>query len=97
MHFYNKLTYVNVWSLSDSIVPMYRQPQRVIFTDASQFAGAGFTVGDNTIVHFMWEKQDRDKSSTWRELETVANNIQSLENDLSGKFVKIYTNNYVYI
>jgi hypothetical protein len=36
-----------------SIVPMYRQPQRVIFTDASQFAGAGFTVGDNKIVHFM--------------------------------------------
>ena len=44
-----------------SIVPMYRHPQRVIFTDASQFAGAGFTVGDNKIVHFMWEKQDRDK------------------------------------
>jgi hypothetical protein len=76
-----------------SIVPMYRQPQRVIFTDASQFAGAGFTVGDNTIVHFMWEKQDRDKSSTWRELKTVANNIQSLKNDLSGTFVKIYTDN----
>jgi hypothetical protein len=72
---------------------MYRQPQRVIFTDASQFAGAGFTVGDNTIVHFMWEKQDRDKSSTWRELKTVANNIQSLKNDLSGTFVKIYTDN----
>ena len=32
---------------------MYRQSQRVIFTDASQFAGAGFTVGDNKIVHFM--------------------------------------------
>ena len=47
---------------------MYRHPPRVIFTDASQFAGAGFTVGDNKIVHFMWEKQDRDKSSTWREL-----------------------------
>jgi hypothetical protein len=61
-----------------SIVPMYRQPQRVIFTDASQFAGAGFTVGDNKIVHFMWEKQDRDKSSTWRELKTVAQIIFSL-------------------
>jgi hypothetical protein len=57
---------------------MYRQPQRVIFTDASQFAGAGFTVGDNKIVHFMWEKQDRDKSSTWRELKTVAQIIFSL-------------------
>jgi hypothetical protein len=76
-----------------SIVPMHKQPQRVIFTDANQFAGAGFTVGDNKIVHFMWEKQDRDKSSTWRELKTVANNIQSLKNDLSGKFVKIYTDN----
>jgi hypothetical protein len=39
------------------------------------------------------EKQERDKSSTWRELKTVANNIQSLKNDLSGKFVKIYTDN----
>jgi hypothetical protein len=28
-----------------------------------------------------------------RELKTVANNIQSLKNDLSGKFVKIYTDN----
>lgn len=26
-------------------------------------------------------------------IKTVANNIQSLKNDLSGKFVKIYTDN----
>jgi hypothetical protein len=37
-----------------SIVPMYRQPQRVIFTDANQFAGAGFTVGDHKIVHLIF-------------------------------------------
>jgi hypothetical protein len=40
-----------------------------------------------------WEKQNRDQSSTWRELKTIANNIQFLKNDLSGKFVKIYTDN----
>ena len=71
-----------------SIVPMYRQPQRVIFTDASQlYCRRQY----NCTFHV--EKQDRDKSSTWRELKTVANNIQSLKNDLSGKFVKIYTDN----
>jgi hypothetical protein len=83
MHFYNKLTYVNVWSL-----------QRVIFTDASQFAGAGFTVGDNTIVHFMWEKQDRDKSSTWRELKTVA---QIISKTSSCKLTCISKNNALWL
>jgi len=61
-----------------------------IFTNASQFAGAG--INDNKIVQFMFDTQDRDKSSTWREL-TVQNNILSLKSDLSGKFVKLYTDN----
>ena len=39
------------------------------------------------------KKQERDKSSTLRELKTAANNIQSLKNDLSCKFVTIYTDN----
>jgi len=41
----------------------------------------------------MFDTQDRDKSSTSRELKTVQNNIQSLKSDLSGKFVKVYTDN----
>ena len=40
---------------------MHRQTQRVIFSNASQFAGAGFTVGDNKIVHFMWKNKIETK------------------------------------
>ena len=53
---------------------MHRIPQRVIFTDANQFAGAGFIVNDNNSLHFIFDTQDRDKSSTWRELKIVQNN-----------------------
>lgn len=34
-----------------------------------------------------------NKSSTWRELKTVENNILSLKSDLSGKLIKLYTDN----
>ncbi|CAG2209771.1 unnamed protein product [Mytilus edulis] len=61
--------------------------------DASEYAGAGFTVGDNHIVHFMWDKEDRIKSSTWRELKAVKNILESLQLMLCGKLVKLYTDN----
>ena len=57
------------------------------------YAGAGYIVGSNNIVHFMWDKLDRNKSSTWRELKTVYNVLNSLQDQLSGKLVKIYTDN----
>ena len=56
------------------IISVHKIQQRVIFTDASQFAGAGFIVNDNNSLHFIFDTQDRDKSSTWRELKTVQNN-----------------------
>ncbi|CAC5380035.1 unnamed protein product [Mytilus coruscus] len=61
--------------------------------DASEYAGAGFTVGDNHIVHFMWDKEDRIKSYTWRELKAVKNILESLQLMLCGKLVKLYTDN----
>ncbi|CAG2193214.1 unnamed protein product [Mytilus edulis] len=75
------------------ITPMFRLPERIIYSDASEYAGAGFTVGDNHIVHFMWDKEDRIKSSTWRELKAVKNILESLQLMLCGKLVKLYTDN----
>ncbi|CAG2247680.1 unnamed protein product [Mytilus edulis] len=75
------------------ITPMFRLPERIIYSDASEYAGAGFTVGDNHIVHFMWDKEDRIKSSTWRELKAVKNILESLQLMLCGKLIKLYTDN----
>ena len=36
---------------------------------------------------------NRAKSSTWRELKTVSNVLESLYDDLKGKMVKLYTDN----
>ncbi|CAG2235577.1 unnamed protein product [Mytilus edulis] len=72
---------------------MFRLPERIIYSDASEYAGAGFTVGDNHIVHFMWDKEDRIKSSTWRELKAVKNILESLQLMLCGKLIKLYTDN----
>jgi hypothetical protein len=41
----------------------------------------------------MLDTPDRDNSSGWRELKIVQSNILSLRSDLSGKFVKLYTDN----
>ena len=60
------------------IAPLHRIPERIIFSDASEFAGAGYMVGFKDIAHFMWEKSDRSKSSTWRELKTIHNILTSL-------------------
>ena len=41
----------------------------------------------------MWDKEDRIKSSTWRELKAVKNILESLQLMLCGKLIKLYTDN----
>jgi len=65
----------------------------LFFSDASGYAGAGFALENNNVVHFMWDMENRTKSSTWRELKTVSNVLESLYDDLKGKMVKLYTDN----
>ena len=65
----------------------------LFFSDASEYAGAANISGYGSIAHFMWEIEDRTKSSTWRELKTLENILYSISNQLSGKLVKLYTDN----
>ncbi|VDI60152.1 Hypothetical predicted protein [Mytilus galloprovincialis] len=89
-----------IWNLSNSTLEIPNKKFQglklcisALLEDASEYAGAGFTVGDNHIVHFMWDKEDRIKSSTWRELKAVKNILESLQLMLCGKLVKLYTDN----
>ncbi|VDI63373.1 Hypothetical predicted protein [Mytilus galloprovincialis] len=87
-----------IWTLSNNTLEIpntkfqgFKLCISALLEDASEYAGAGFTVGDNHIVHFMWDKVDRIKSSTWRELKAVKNILESLQLMLCGKLVKLYT------
>ncbi|CAG2214886.1 unnamed protein product [Mytilus edulis] len=52
-----------------SLLPVSFLPDRIVFTDASGFACAGFAVQtSNKIVHKMWTPDEAKKSSTFREL-----------------------------
>ena len=47
------------------IALIQRIPERIVFTDACSYAGAGYTVQfSNNIVHKMWTNDEIIKSST---------------------------------
>lgn len=69
-------------------------PQRIVYTDASNFAGAGFLVEcADSIVHRMWTPEESLQSSTFRELKAVETTIVSLISKIRNRTVKLYTDN----
>lgn len=61
-------------------------PERIIYTDASKHAAAGF-IGEivNSIVHKMWNSEEASKSSTWREMKAVDIALLSSSDKISNK------------
>ncbi|VDI08764.1 Hypothetical predicted protein, partial [Mytilus galloprovincialis] len=39
----------------------HRMPERIVFSDASEYAGAGYIVGSNNVAHFMWDKSEKNQ------------------------------------
>ena len=69
-------------------------PQKIVYTDASGFACAGYTVETNSkVVHKMWTESEMSTSSTYRELLAVLITLQSLSDDFSNRLVKLFTDN----
>lgn len=74
--FWNK----NFGNLPSSKITWFNKTQsKILFSDASEFAGAGYSIEQDTkIVHYMWSDWEKSKSSTWRELKAICVIIESL-------------------
>jgi hypothetical protein len=65
---------------SKLISPIRSKPERIVFPDASSFAGAGFVElnGKHTVVHYMWKNEEVNKSSTWCKMKAIFIILQSI-------------------
>ena len=69
-------------------------PNKIVYTDTSSFACAGFTVETYTrVVHKMWSSKEALKSSTYRKLKAVFITLFSLQEVFQNRLVKMYTDN----
>ncbi|CAC5365878.1 unnamed protein product [Mytilus coruscus] len=67
---------------------------KIVCTDASSFAAAGYTVETfKKVVHKMWTYEEKQKSFTYRELKAVLITLNSLMKYFHSRLVKIYTDN----
>ena len=85
----NNITVSNsnvVWD--DNIIPSV-----IVYSDVSANAcGAILNVHDK-VFHTNWSDDERTKSSTWRELQTVYLTIQAFTMDLSNRTIAWFTDN----
>ena len=69
-------------------------PDKIVYTDASSYACAGYLVQTNRhVVHKMWTSEEALTSSTYRELSAVHITLSSLLTDFKNRCVKLYTDN----
>ncbi|CAC5399139.1 unnamed protein product [Mytilus coruscus] len=91
LHFWSQ----NIDSLSPRVIsPWFRLPERIIYTDASDDAGAGILLDESSeTFHCMWDDFDKAQSSTFRELKAVELLLKTMGSKLENKFVKLYSDN----
>ena len=66
----------------------------IIYSDASDHAGAAYTVEVNEhIFHMTWSEYERGLSSTWRELKAIEQALMTFSSRLQGRSLKWFTDN----
>jgi len=73
----------------------YSIPQVIVYTDASHVGCGAWTtdLSGEMITQRNWDQEEQKKSSTWRELKAVLLSLQAFATRLSGKVVKLCTDN----
>jgi hypothetical protein len=72
-----------------SVTSFYRVPERIMFEDASNFAGASvFLQNINRVSHVMFTDYEQGQSSTYRELRALEHALSYLGNHLAGNWLK---------
>lgn len=93
----NVISELNVWfhsvqNLNLRKLTQYVVPSFVMCSDASDFA-CGSISFDGSAFHKMWSLNEKDMSSTWRELKTIELTLDCFKEKLYGKAVTWYTDN----
>ena len=76
------------------LAPIQRLPERLAFTDASSYAGAGYVVhfSDN-IVHRTWTNEERLKEFNMARVKSCCLILKVFSDHFQNKFVKLFTDN----
>ena len=78
---------------SKSIWPDKLIPSKVVYSDASDYAGGAILNIDEKVFHSNWAKGESARSSTWRELKTVILVVQAFELYLKNRTIVWFTDN----
>ena len=66
---------------------------KIVYSDISEYACSSFVEQEGKIFQQNWLPDERETSSTWRELKAVQLAIVSLAHDLKGHKVAWFTDN----
>ena len=84
----------NVSRLNIKLLFSYETPKVVSHSDASSLAcGAIMSSCDHVVAHRMWSQEEREKSSTWRELNAIHFSLEFFLPMLKGRSVHWFTDN----
>ena len=71
----------------------YTTPGVLVSSDASDVACGGVIAGTSLVCHCMWNKDQSNQSSTWRELTTIQYSLISFKELLAGQTVVCHSDN----